>query len=122
MSVTSLKELDTNHKVVQVRHMIGVGSPVGDTVLASDTNYPVGSTYIDSATGLKWRKTAAETWTTRDMVTVVSDGAPAEAVYTDATTYPVDKTIVYDKTNGVTFLRVDDDGDSADFVKVGEAN
>jgi hypothetical protein len=62
-----------------VRYVSGTGSPIGDSEMANDKKFPVGSTYIDIATGLQYVKYAATLWKSvgkfTQSTTLLVDGA-----------------------------------------------
>lgn len=68
---TNIKDRVHPGKVILARDVMGTGTPVGDTTLASDTNYPVGSSYLDNATGVLYFKRQIGTesrWVAEDTV------------------------------------------------------
>lgn len=65
--VTNLKERVHPGKVVLARQMQGNGAPTSDTRLADDTDYPVGSEYVDLDTNYNYRKTANYGWQREDV-------------------------------------------------------
>lgn len=67
MAVTELKYKNytvfNNGQNVKPVSMYGKGSPIGDTELAKDGKYPVGSDYTDIDNGNNYVKYKAGTWT-----------------------------------------------------------
>lgn len=63
LAVTNLRHRTHPGKVVLSKDMVGTGIPAGDTTLANNTEYPVGSTYTNLTTGKLYTKTAPGTWT-----------------------------------------------------------
>lgn len=72
MAVTNYKETNnypqTGGRGSKVKDGFGNGTPIGDTALADDTNYPIGSRYLDLDDGAIYSKTSAGTWTNSSTV------------------------------------------------------
>jgi len=59
MAVTQLTWRRGEIKAELARDAMGQGSPVSDPILANDTIYPIGSSYLNLTSGAIWYKTSA---------------------------------------------------------------
>lgn len=121
MSVTNIKDRFTDRKVMAYRSLQGSGNPIGDTTLADDTKYPVGSEYLDTATNYSYIKVSAGTWAIKPGIVVSGAGAPAGTLLTGTSNYPVGTMYINTTSPGAIYVRVATAGVLADWKSVATA-